>query len=117
MLHNNIQPFFYMQILILFYKRLLYRFIYNRSFERIVPIVYKEPESPEDAAQYRLKKEHVFIVSNTSCLPWIIRLGAKLMDNKDMVDQQVDFFKNRCPTMLPRIHKLYGLYKAIVHEV
>ena len=114
--HCKVQLVFLHANFILFYKRLLYRFLY-RSFERIVPIVYKEPESPEDAAQYRLKKDHVFTVSNTSCLPWIIRLGAKLMDNKDMVDQQVDFFKNRCPTMLPRIHKLYGLYKAIVHEV
>ena len=59
--------------------------------------MYKELESPEDAAQYRLKKEHVFTVSNTSCLTWIIRLGAKLMDNKDMVDQQVDFSRIDAP--------------------
>ena len=97
MLHYNIQPVFYMQILILFYERLLYRFIYSRSFETIIPIVYKEPESPEDAPQYRLKKEHGFIVSNASCFPWIIRLATKLIDNRDIVDQQVDFLRIDAP--------------------
>ena len=55
--------------------------------------------------------------ANTGCIPWIVRLGGKLVSNKKLVDEQVGYFRQKDPGLPPRVHKLYSLYKAIVHEV
>ena len=88
-----------------------------RSFERIVPIMYVMPESPDDAAKYRGQKDALFRLATTASIPSIIRMGSKFMGNKTLVDVQVNFFKRKSPSLPPRVHKLYGYYKAIVHEV
>lgn len=88
-----------------------------RSFERIVPVMYLMPDSPDDAATYRSQKDALFRLATTASIPSIIRMGSKFVQNKTLVGDQVDFFKRMSPTLPPRVHKLYGYYKAIVHEV
>lgn len=91
--------------------------LFCRSFERIVPIMYLMPESPDDAAKYRGQKDVLYRIATTASIPSIIRMGSKFVQNKTLLDDQVDFFKQKSPTLPPRVHKLYGYYKAIVHEV
>ena len=75
------------------------------------------PDSPDDAATYRGQKDALFRLATTASIPSIIRMGSKFIQNKTLVDDQIDFFKRKSPTLPPRVHKLYGYYKAIVHEV
>ena len=91
--------------------------LFFRCFERIVPVVYSAPSAPEDPAKYRRAKDRLEEQTNTGCLPWIIKLGGKLVNNKNLVDQQIAYFREKDPALPPRVHKLYGLYKAIVIEV
>lgn len=79
--------------------------------------MYDEPKSPDNSAEYRAAKDRLYTLASTDCIPWVIKLGTRLVQNKTIVDEEINFFQRRCPSLPPRIHQLYGLYKAIVHEV
>lgn len=82
-----------------------------------MPIVYKESESPKDTVKYRECKERLARASTTASIPWVIRVGSKLVQNQNLVDAQIDFLSRDALLYPHRVHKLYGLYKAIVYEV
>ena len=82
-----------------------------------MPVVYNAPSAPEDPTKYREAKDKMEEEANTGCIPWIVKLGGKLVTNTNLVDEQIAYFRQKDPGLPPRVHKLYGLYKAIVHEV
>ena len=63
--------------------------------------------------EYRKATDCLEEQANTGCIPWIIRLA----NNNNLVDQETAYFRQKDPSLPPCMHKLYGLYKAIVHEV
>ncbi len=79
--------------------------------------MYNAPPAPKDPADYRKATDRLKEEANTGSIPWIIKLGEKLANNNNLVDQQTAYFRQKDPSLPPRMHKLYGLYKAIVHEV
>ena len=89
----------------------------SRCFERIVPVVYNGPTARENPAEYRKAKDMLEERTTTGCIPCIIRLGGKLVRNKNLVDEETSYFVRKDPCLPPRIHKLYGLYKAIINDV
>jgi hypothetical protein len=55
--------------------------------------MYDEPKSPDNSAEYRAAKDRLYTLASTDCIPWVIKLGTRLVQNKTIVDEEINFFQ------------------------